>query len=106
MGILLTNLKDESGLKDFIIGYFIETSYFQGKENEAYDYYWKSACKHFKPALVRLGRDDIDLEKVFERRDYNENRKNGLALAHYAMGAILYYGIGINSEDERRNTSF
>ena len=94
----LTNLKDESGLKDFVMGYFIETSYFQGKENEAYDYYWKSACKHFKPALVRLGRDDIDLEKVFERRDYNENRKNGLALAHYAMGAILYYGIGINSE--------
>lgn len=96
----LSNLEDESGLKEFVIGYLIENSYFKDKKNDAYNFYIKSALKDFKPACVRLGCETVKLDSYELKKAYISNNGVGLALAEYAMGCVLFYGFGINPKED------
>ncbi len=99
----LSNLEDESGLKDFVIGYLIENSYFKDKKNDvnaAYNFYIKSASKDFKPAYVRLGCENFKLDSYELKKAYTSDNGVRLALAEYAMGCVLFYGLGINPKED------
>ena len=68
--------------------------------NAAYNFYIKSASKDFKPAYVRLGCENVKLDSYELKKAYTSDNGVRLALAEYAMGCVLFYGLGINPKED------
>ena len=93
--ILLQNIKEEVGLRDFVIGYLIENKFFNENYDEAYHYYVKAAINGYEPACARLGSKKINFENENLKRIFIENLNRGFDISNYCMGCILFYGLGI-----------
>lgn len=110
--ILFEKIDEQDAIRNFAIGYFIETGIFDETMEDAYEYYlysalagddydWDRMIKRLnEPAEARLGSHDITGNEDRIRQNFLDNIEYGHTIAHYAMGCILYYGYGIAPDED------
>ena len=97
---LNNNICSDSGIGNFVCAYLLEATSLVENAEQAFDYYYDSACNSYAPALARLCCDNLE-EKNVIRKNFLSSLEYGFTIAKYCIGCILFWGIGLSANKQR-----
>lgn len=93
---------DGSSIAGFVRGYLIEAGFFAEDRKKAFEFYYNAANDLYAPALTRLcckQNNLTNIDTIFKH--FMSAQQDGLAIAKYCMGCILFFGIDISADKPR-----
>lgn len=98
--LLCNEIVENLGIREFLLGYFIEIGVIDADIDTAYKHYLESAIDSYAPACVRLGHKKVNQEMIGLREYFMNTLTYGHTVADYCMGCVLFWGIGVEENKD------